>query len=156
MQLFFPRQAGNSPSPAKPMVFLFGMITLMTLGRSLAHILLPDGGANSIATLVTFSGQPDPDEIIYHLFALWGLAQLAMGLVYTLVLFRYRNLIPLMWVFVLFEYLMRLFIAQVLKPLDPSLLAGTAPGSLGNYIIPPLAGLMILLSLLNFRGRSIR
>ena len=42
------------------------------LGRSLIHFLKNDRGANSIATLVTFSGSSDPNQVIYMFSSLWG------------------------------------------------------------------------------------
>ena len=77
-----PKQADNNYGYHKAILFVFAAMTLLTLVRSLAHIFLPDGGANSIATIITFDGTPDPDAVIYNIFALWGLAQLAMGVVY--------------------------------------------------------------------------
>ena len=142
-----PGQAGNNHAIPKAVVVVFILVTVMTIARSLAHLFLPDGGANTIATIITFGGTPDPDAVIYNIFALWGLAQLAMGAMYLIVLLRYRNLIPLVWVFILVEYVMRIIIGRVLKPMGPDYFAGTAPGAVGNLILAPLAVLMLVLSL---------
>lgn len=147
----FPEKADNNYSFPQFIVAVFFVITIMTIGRSLAHIFLPDGGANYIAGIVKFDGTPDPDRIIYFLFALWGLAQLSMGIMYLVVLVRYRNLIPLMWVFIFIEYSMRVIIGKLLKPLDIEYITATAPGEIGNYVLIPLALTMIILS---FRGKN--
>lgn len=58
-QKILPRQL-NSERPGNPVaLWLFCLVTAVTVGRSLAHILLPDGGAQSIATvpLDQFSGE---------------------------------------------------------------------------------------------------
>lgn len=90
-----PRQADNNHNLSKVIIVVFALMTMMTIGRSLAHVFLPDGGAHSIATIVSFDGSPDPDAVIFSIFALWGLAQLAMGVVYVIVLLRSVNLFKL-------------------------------------------------------------
>jgi hypothetical protein len=89
-------EANNKKNIGRVNTIMFGIITLVTILRSLAHIFLPDGGANSIATIIRFAGSPDPNAVIYFVFSLWGLSQLLMGVFYILVLAKYRNLIPLM------------------------------------------------------------
>lgn len=148
MKNFLPKKAENSYSFPKSVVIIFMIVTIITLGRSLAHIFLPDGGANSIATIIQFDGNPDPDRVIYFIFSLWGLAQLSMGILYVIVLIRYKNLIPLMWLFILFEYTTRIVIQKLIKPMDGGFTQGTAPGEIGNYIVIPIAVVMIVLSLL--------
>lgn len=143
-----PGAASNQHSLHPVIVVVFGLVTAISLGRSIAHVVLPDGGANTIATIITFSGTPDPDPVIHFVFGLWGLAQLGTALLFVIVLLRYRNLIPLMWVFILGEYGMRIVLGRVLKPLGPEYFGGTAPGEIGNYVLVPLAALMLLWSVL--------
>ena len=106
----FPITISNQYSgyPIARWVFL-GM-TVMTIGRSLAHILLPDGGAQSIATIPLDGFTPGGAEVIVGMFAQWGLTQLMFGLLYVLVLWRYQSFIPLMWLFILFEWTGRLLL----------------------------------------------
>ena len=151
MNALLPKQANNAYTFHKAIVYIFGLFTAMTIVRSLIHMFAPDGGANSIASIIVFSGEPDPNKVVYHIFALWGLAQLAMGVMYLITLFRYKNLIPLMWVFILVEYAMRMALG-VLKPMGDMYFARTAPGEIGNYIFVPLALLMIVWSL--FPGKN--
>ncbi len=132
MSLFFPKQANNQFSFSPKILFVFYAVTLMTLIRSLIHVFAFDGGANSIATIITFSATPDPDLVIYFVFSLWGLSQLLMGLFYVVVSWRYRNLIPLMFILIFIEYAMRIVIGRWLKPLSDVYFSGTAPGELGN------------------------
>ena len=42
------------------------------LFRSLVHFLKDDSGVHSIATIITFPGTPDPNNVIYMYSALWG------------------------------------------------------------------------------------
>jgi hypothetical protein len=81
--------------------------------------------------------------VVIGMFAQWGLTQLMFGLLYVLVLWRYQSLIPLMWLFVLFEWTGRLWLGFV-KPFET---AGTAPGAIGNLIIPLLALIMVVFAL---------
>jgi hypothetical protein len=67
------------------------------------------------------------------------------GVLYGLVLWRYQAWIPLMWVFIVFEYSGRLLLT-LYKPFETT---GQAPGRIGNYIFIPLVLLMLSLSLRN-------
>lgn len=128
-------------SPIAGWAFL--ILAIVTVLRSLAHILLPDGGAQTIATIPLDRFTENGAAAVIHLFALWGLSQLLMGLLYLVVLWRYRSLIPLMWLLVIIEYSGRLLLT-FFKPFET---VGTAPGAIGNYILIPLALLMLALSL---------
>jgi hypothetical protein len=106
-------------------------------------MFLPDGGAQSIATIPLDAYSTGASAAVIGMFAQWGLTQLMFGLLYVLVLWRYQSLIPLMWLFVLFEWTGRLLLG-FLKPFET---AGTAPGAIGNLIIPVLALVMLVVSL---------
>lgn len=115
----------------------------MTVVRSLIHVFAPDGGAQTIATIPLDSFSNEGASAVILIFSLWGLSQLIMGMFYVIVCLRYKSLIPLMYLFILFEYLMRLILG-VLKPIETT---GTAPGAIINFIIPPLVIILFLLSL---------
>jgi hypothetical protein len=115
----------------------------MTVVRSLIHVFAPDGGAQTIATIPLDSFSREGASAVILIFALWGLSQLIMGIFYVIVCLRYKSLIPLMYLFILFEYLMRLILG-VLKPIEST---GTAPGAIINFIFPPLVIILFLLSL---------
>ena len=129
-------------SPVSKVVF--SAMTVLTNGRSLAHICLHDGGARSIATIPLDRYQPKASDTIISMFALWGLSQLLMGFVYLLVLWRYQSLIPLMWFFVLVEWSGRLVLG-ICKPTIETI--ETPPGAVGNVVIPILSIIMLPLSL---------
>ena len=147
-QKILPRQLDNE-CPGNPVaLWLFCLVTAVTVGRSLAHILLPDGGAQSIATvpLDQFSGEGSAAVITS--FALWGLSQLLLSVVMVLVAVRYRGLIPAMYLLILVEYLGRVAIG-IGKPL-PTL--ATPPGATGNLFF--IAAAMIGLALCFRETRS--
>jgi hypothetical protein len=66
--------------------WVFVLLTVMTIGRSLIHIFLPDGGASSIATIPLDDFTQDGSDAVIHIFAQWGLSQLLFGLMYVIVL----------------------------------------------------------------------
>jgi len=70
-----------------------------------------------------------------------------MGVVYLVVYIKYKSLIPAMYVLMIVEYAMRIVIGQM-KPIVTS---GTAPGSIGNWIMVPVCILLLALSLIKKR-----
>jgi hypothetical protein len=134
-----PAQADNSIRGMKLPVYVFTSISIVSLIRSSIHLLAPDGGAGSIAGMnLSVAGA---DGIIFA-FALWGSAQLVYALIQLVVAFRYRSLVPLMYVLLIVETLLRLRVGHT----KPVTFAHTPPGAIGNYVILPLASLMLVLS----------
>lgn len=123
--------------------WVFIVITFITLARSLVHIITPDGGAQSIATIPLDTFTAAGAEAVIFVFGLWGISQLLLGFVFVLVIWRYAALIPLMYVFILMEYAMR-FGLGVFKSLQTT---GTAPGGIGNYVFIGLSILMLIVAL---------
>jgi hypothetical protein len=139
----FPKNVTNDYRGLAIAKWVFVAMTVLTIARSLAHILLPDGGAQSIATIPLDAFSSDASAVVIGMFAQWGLTQLMFGLLYVIVLWRYQSLIPLMWLFIVFEWTVRLLLGFA-KPLET---VGTAPGAIGNLLIPPLALIMLVLAL---------
>ena len=139
----FPKDLTNNYQGKPIAKWVFIAMTILTIGRSLAHIFLPDGGAQSIATIPLDSFTENGSTVIIGMFAQWGLTQLMFGLLYVLVIWRYQSLIPLMWLFVVFEWTGRLLVGSA-KPFET---AGTAPGAIGNLVIPLLALIMFAFAL---------
>ena len=134
----FPKQLDNSFRGNRIAVVVFALITVFTLVRSCIHIFAPDGGASSIAGINT---SVEGGSNIISMFAFWGLAQLLIGLVYVVVFFRYKSLIPFMYILIIIEYSGRVLIGMA-KPL---IVSQTPPGAIGDYILIPLAILMLIL-----------
>lgn len=123
---------------------VFVVLTIITIGRSLVHMFAADGGAQSIASIALDAFTDGGANTVITVFALWGLSQLIIGLLYAIVLWRYQTLIPLMYAFFSFEYFMRLlagFYSPGLEKLE------TAPGEIGNILFLPLGLVMLWLSL---------
>ena len=138
-----PKEINNTYQGRKIALYLFYFFTIMTVVRSLIHVFAPDGGAQTIATIPLDSFSNEGASAVILIFSLWGLSQLIMGMFYVIVGLRYKSLIPLMYLFILFEYVMRLILG-VLKPIETT---GTAPGAIINFIFPPLVIILFLLSL---------
>ena len=139
----FPKQATNAYEGSPIALWVFAAITVVTLVRSLIHVFAPDGGAASIATVPLDAFTVGGAVTVVHVCGLWGLSQLLMALVGVVVLWRYRNMVPLMYALLVVEYAGRLLLTRF-KPIE---LAGTAPGAIANYVLVPLAIVMLVLAL---------
>lgn len=136
----FPPVAGNDYRGHKAAPIVFLILALMGFVRSCIHLLAPDGGAGSIAGMdLSVAGA---NGIIFA-FSLWGGAQLLYALIQLVVFFRYKTLIPFMYLLMMLEILLRMFTGHT-KPVH---FAHTPPAAYGNYIILPLAAIMFMLSL---------
>lgn len=120
--------------------YIFALYAVISTVRSCIHLLAPDGGAGSIAGMnLSVAGA---DGIIFA-FALWGSSQLLFAVIQLLVVVRYRSLVPLMWLMLILEVLLR----ELVGATKPVTFAHTPPGALGNQLFLPLAALMLGLSL---------
>ncbi len=140
INIVFPNTADNNYSGSKIALWMFTILSVISTVRSLIHFLAPDSGAGSIAGLDLSKGA----ENIIFTFGLWGLSQLIYAFIQLLVAFRYRTLIPLFYLILIFETIGRMTVGRM-KP--PILLHGTPPGGIANYIILPLTIIMFTLSL---------
>jgi hypothetical protein len=141
-----PREASNDYQGSPIALYGFWLLMAPFTFRSLVHFLKDDGGVNSIATIVLFSGTPDPNQAVYMFSSLWGSQQLVMVLLYLVVLLRYRNLLPLMYALVLAESLFRMVVGAI-HPLTEGYFRSTPPGRPGGIAIMVLAAVMLILSL---------
>ena len=124
--------------------YAFLLITAMTIVRSLIHVIAADGGAMSIATIPLDTYPAEAATTVVLMFSFWGLSQLLMGFVYLGVYLKYKSLIPVMYVLLIVEYAMRIVIGQM----KPIVTTGTAPGSIGNWIMVPVCAVLLVLSLI--------
>lgn len=134
-----PSPADNIVRGMKYPVYVFVLIAMVSTVRSCIHIFAPDGGAGTIAGMdLSVAGAGG----IVFAFALWGSAQLIYAVVQLAVAFRYRSLVPAMYVLLMIEAGLRILVGH----LKPVAFAHTPPGAIGNYVILPLAAVMLALS----------
>ena len=138
-----PSTIDNNYTGHKIALSFFYLITAVTIVRSCIHIFKDDGGAQSIATIPLDSYTQGGAEAVIFIFAYWGLSQLMFGLLQGIIALKYRSLIPLMYLFLLFEYVARYGIS-LFKSLETS---GQAPGGVANYVLPIILVIMFFLSI---------
>ena len=99
----FPPMADNNFSGHVIAFWGFILFTGIMTWRSIVHMLFEKYGFHEIGNFIPIEGDPDPMLLIYRFFSLWGFAQLIFCLVCWVVIFRYRALIPLMYLLWLFQ-----------------------------------------------------
>ena len=140
LDFLLPRQVDNHLRGSQIPLYFFAVYTAVSTVRSCIHLLAPDGGAGSIAGMdLSVAGASG----IVSAFALWGSAQLLLAFVQMLVVIRYRALVPLFYLFLIAEILLRMLVGHM-KPVS---FAHTPPGAVGNWIVLPLVLLMLVWSL---------
>jgi hypothetical protein len=140
LERLLPAIADNTIHGSIVPIYVFALIAMISTVRSFIHLLAPDGGAGSIAGLdLSVSGASG----IIFAFALWGSAQLIYALIQLIVAFRYRSLVPFMYILLIIETLLRMLVGQM----KPVTFAHTPPGAIQNTIYLPLAVVMLILSL---------
>lgn len=136
LSILLPHTADNVIRGAKTPVYLFLALSVLSTVRSFIHLLAPDGGAGSIAGMdLSVAGA---DGIIFS-FALWGSSQLIYAIVQLTVAFRYRSLVPFMYILLMLETGLRMLVGYM----KPVVFKHTPPGAIGNYVILPLAAVML-------------
>ena len=132
-----------------PIAF-WGFIAFLALmtWRSIIHLAYQEYGLHQIANFNLISGHPDPMPLICLFFSLWGLAQLIFCLFCWVVVFRYKELISLMYILFISEWAIRL----IIYPLTDLGLAndelysnGMTPGAdFAAFVLIALIGLFLL------------
>ena len=114
-------------------------------------------GFHEIGNFLAIEGDPDPMLLIYRFFSLWGFVQLIFCLVCWVVIFRYRALIPLMYLLWLFEWGFRTFGYPLIREditIQGIYTLGATPGEVGAPYATFL--LIILFSLSLVQKNNIR
>ena len=143
LQKILPPTIDNNYKGNKIALWFFSLITAMTVIRSLIHMFKHDGGAQSIATIPLDTFTESGAAVVILIFAYWGLSQLMFGIIQVIVAFRYKSLIPLMYLMLVLEWGAR-FLISLYKPIET---VGQAPGGIGNMVLPFVCLVMFFLSL---------
>ena len=142
--LLLPTAIDNTFSGRKASLWFFYVVTAITLWRSQHHLLAADGGAQSIATIPLDTYSAEASGTVIGIFALWGLSQLVIGIIYLAACLRYKALIPLLYALGSIEYGVRAFYIGHYKPIEKM---GNAPGAIINIPLMIILIAMLLLSL---------
>ena len=140
----FPERIDNDYRGHKFALWLFVPITFMKVAISLVHIFNADGGAQSVSTIPLDTYSAGAAQNVIALFARQGLDQLLLGLVFVVVLFRYRAMIPLMYVLIIAQYIA----LEGIVYMKPLALAGTSGASTLHLVLTVLSISGLVLSLL--------
>jgi hypothetical protein len=149
--LFFPKQFDNTFRGYKLALYLFYILTAVTLWRSQHHLFAADGGAQTIATIPLDTFTSAGAQAVIGTFSLWGLSQLIIGLIYLLASLRYKSMIPLMYLFMFIEYAVRAFYIPISKSIPT---AGTAPGAMINLPFVIFSITMIILIIIGDKNKT--
>jgi hypothetical protein len=148
-QRLFPENAREYRGYGFVVVILVAL-TVVSTGRSLVHILVPDGGSASIAGIVSNPGSSSP---LIFAFAWAGIYQIIWAAVQWTVLLRYRGLVPLISLLMLVEQA-ALFLLPHFKPIASTSLTHTPPEAIGNKILLPLMVIVFVVSLIPKRQKG--
>ncbi|MCZ8517209.1 hypothetical protein O9H85_33650 [Paenibacillus filicis] len=140
LNLIFPIVADNHYQGSQIASIAFLLLAIIGIVRSCIHFFAPDGGAGTIAGMDL--SVPGADGIKFA-FALWGSAQLLYALIQLVIFFRYKTLIPLMYLLMFLEIVLRMMAGRM----KPVRFSHTPPGQVGNYILLPLSAILFYLSL---------
>ena len=143
LEKILPGQVDNAFNGHRLSLVFFYFITLITICRSCVHIFAGDGGAQSIATIPLDAFTQGGAEGVIFLFAQWGIAQLMIGVMYLIVALRYRRLVPLMYIFIFFEWGSRIILA-FFKSIET---VSVAPAALVQPILVLVVPVMFYLSI---------
>lgn len=144
LKRLFPMPADNVFRGQKIALYVFIPITLMLIFRSNMHLLAPDGGAQTIATIPLDQYSDGAAANIIAIFSQWGLSQLLLAGLFVLVMLRYRSLIPLFYLIFSLEMTGRMLVG-LSKPIET---VATAPGAASNLPLLIIAMAMLVLSLI--------
>lgn len=143
----FPERIDNHYRGHKLALWFFVPITFMKVAISLVHIFFEDGGAQSISTIPLDTYTSGAAENLIAIFSRMGLDQLLLGLLFVVVLFRYRAMIPLMYVLIIVGYIAR----EGIVYMKPLVLTGTSGASTPALVLTVLSISGLVLSL---RGKG--
>lgn len=151
IQRLFPKVIDNEFKGHKIALYVFYVLTAVTIWRSQHHMFSSDGGAQSIATIPLDTFTKAGSAAVVGVFSLWGLSQLVIGIMYLISSIKYKSMIPMWYLFMFVEYLFRETYIGNIKPIPT---AGTAPGAIGNIPLMLISIVMLILSLIEPKRKN--
>ncbi len=146
-----PRRANNDYRGGAVAFYGFCLLVAERVFSATVHFLTPDGGKNSIASIIVFEGDPDPNPISYMFASIAGMHEMLFVFLFILVLCRYRSLIPLMLTLMLVWMLFGVLLTTM-HPLTPEYFERTPPAMLVRVPKFLLIGALLFLAVRNTAG----
>lgn len=147
LETIFPREASNDYRGSRIALYGFLPVVAIQTFSACVHYFTYDSGKVQIAGMIPFDGTPDPSGLIFALGANAGAWELIILAIYGVVLWRYRNLIPLMFALAIAKSLLG-FGNTCLHPIDPAYFEHTPPALIVRL---PRLGFELLMLLLAVR-----
>lgn len=138
--MLLPPSTNDQYRGARVSAWFLGLAALLTVGPALVHSVLPDAGAQTVASLQLGASR----QVVIGVFRWEGATQLALGLAMLAVALRYRTLVPLFLALLILEHGLMALDGWVLSP--PSN-GHHPPEHYGSLAITPLAVLFLVLAL---------
>jgi hypothetical protein len=126
-----PKQLDNRYRGRRIALWLFVLLTVMNTGISLGTIFKADSAAQSADGIPLNTYGPAAVQAVIGVVALLGLARLLLCVIFVIALIRYRAMIPLMYVVVVFDWLAHKGIGMM----KPIVRAGTSPSHYITWIL---------------------
>ncbi len=129
----FPKNPNNKYTGSKIAYYGLFPIFLILIFRSLVHFLSENSGLVGIATIKPFPmiNDLDPNSLVYLFSSLWGATQVSLTLILLILFFKYKSLIPLIYLICLLDQCFRI-ISGSIHPLTEDYYINTPPGVISN------------------------
>ncbi len=144
---FLPERIDNAYRGHRLALWLFGAVVFMKTSIGLGTIFNGRTAAISADAIPLDTFPPAAAQAFLSVFAIWGFAQVMLGLLCMLALVRYRALVPFLFALLLLEHLGRKLILFVM----PIAKTGTPPGLFINLA---LVAVMIVGLVLSLRAKD--
>jgi hypothetical protein len=152
-EAIFPREVNNEYRGSR--IAFYGYLLLMAQQAfsGIVHYFTYDSGKVQIAGMIPFEGDPNPNALLFAFGADAGAWELVMLTLWGIVLWRYRSLIPLMFLLAIFKMLLG-FGNLILHPISPEYFEHTPPALIVQTPAFALMVLMLFLSVRSPRGHA--
>ena len=144
-ETIFPRQANNNYRGGAVAFYGFLFIVATHAFAATVHYFTYDSGKIQIAGMIPFEGNPNPKALIFAIGADAGAWELILLMIYGIVLWRYRNLVPLMFALGIVKGLLN-YGNDALHHVGPEFFTHTPPARHVKTLVLFFPALMLLLS----------
>ena len=143
-----PETINNDFNGSKIALYGFYPILAMMIFRSITHFLSESAGLVNIANIniLPLINGIDPNNLVYLFASLWGASQLILTLLIIVIFFKYKSLLPLLWIILVIDILFR-YISGSIHPLTEEYYSAVPPGRLSQVPLLVYGILMFFLSI---------